>query len=126
MIAEAPRPLPRRLRRRLRTDRVRRTWMLAWLGGPVIGIANGVQNTLMSTFIMQRVDPESRPFQMPAYVFILQCTVFAGFIGAAFIDVTAAGTALVISGVTAIIAGVVGALANRRSKQINIKEGIPI
>ncbi|MHA7304269.1 MFS transporter [Arthrobacter sp. TMN-49] len=77
-------------------------WQLG-LAAALIGIANGVQNTLMSTFIMQRVDAEHRPFRMPAYVLILQCTVFAGFIGAAFIDVAAAGSALVAAGVTAII-----------------------
>ncbi len=46
MIAQAPRSLPRRLRR-LGVDRVRRRWLAAWLGGPVIGIANGVTRELV-------------------------------------------------------------------------------
>lgn len=35
--------LPRRLRR----EGIRRTYLLAWLGGPVIGIANGVARELV-------------------------------------------------------------------------------
>ena len=35
-------PLPRWVRRRSRLDPAARAWLLAWLGGPVIGIANGV------------------------------------------------------------------------------------
>ena len=35
-------PLPRSIRRRVRLDPAARRWLLAWLGGPVIGIANGV------------------------------------------------------------------------------------
>ncbi len=35
-------PLPRRARRLLRFDPASRRWLLAWLGGPVIGIVNGV------------------------------------------------------------------------------------
>ncbi len=34
--------LPRALRRRLGTDRAFRRWLIAWLGGSVLGIANGV------------------------------------------------------------------------------------
>ena len=34
--------LPRAIRRRLQRDRTFRYWVLAWLGGSVLGIANGV------------------------------------------------------------------------------------
>jgi hypothetical protein len=34
--------LPRSVRRRLQTDRVLRAWLVAWVGGSVLGIANGV------------------------------------------------------------------------------------
>lgn len=40
-------PLPRAVRRRLRFGRVTRNWLFAWLGGPVIGIANGVARELL-------------------------------------------------------------------------------
>jgi hypothetical protein len=34
--------LPRSVRRRLQTDRALRAWLVAWVGGSVLGIANGV------------------------------------------------------------------------------------
>lgn len=99
-------------------------WQLG-LATAVIGLANGVQNTLMSTFIMQRIDARYLPFRMPAYVFILQCSVFTGFIGAAFIQGSATGNALVVSGIVTTIAGVFGACTNRPRTQHKSKEGIP-
>lgn len=39
--------LPRPARRFLRFDPTARRWLLAWLGGPVIGIANGVTRELV-------------------------------------------------------------------------------
>lgn len=43
MVAEsADLRLPRAIRRRLRSDRVLRRWVAAWVGGSVLGIANGV------------------------------------------------------------------------------------
>ena len=38
----AAKDLPRALRRRLRSDAVLRRWTVAWLGGSVLGVANGV------------------------------------------------------------------------------------
>jgi hypothetical protein len=34
--------LPRAVRRRLRNDRAVRAWLIAWLGGSVLGVVNGV------------------------------------------------------------------------------------
>ncbi len=46
-VASAAVDLPRAFRRRLRTDRVWRRWTAAWLGGSVLGIANGVIRDLV-------------------------------------------------------------------------------
>lgn len=44
--------LPRAVRRRLKTDRTFRRWAVAWLGGSVLGIANGV---IRETIYKERV-----------------------------------------------------------------------
>lgn len=41
-MSSHPATFPRAVRRRLRGDRVFRRWAVAWLGGSVLGIANGV------------------------------------------------------------------------------------
>jgi len=46
VTAASPVPLPRRVRRAVTRDRVWRPWTVAWLGGSVIGIANGVVREL--------------------------------------------------------------------------------
>ncbi|WP_156968355.1 MFS transporter [Cellulomonas bogoriensis] len=97
-------------------------WQLV-VAALVVGIANGVQNTLMAGFLMKQVRAEYRPHRMPSYVLILQSTVFAGFIGAGFIDVTAAGTALVAVGLVAMGAGTLGAVANWRSTPQPVTRG---
>lgn len=88
---------------------------LAWqliVAAACIGIANGVQNALMAGYMIKRIDPKQRAFQMPAYIMIIQITVFLGFIGAAFIRVDQAGAALVIAGTVAAFVGILGALLN--------------
>ena len=98
------------------------TWQLV-AAAACIGIANGVQNTLMSGFMIKTIDPAKRALQMPAYILILQTTVFAGFVGAAFIRVEQAGITLVAVGVLATLVGTFGAILNRLSKQQPLKEG---
>lgn len=97
------------------------TWQLV-AATACIGIANGVQNTLMSGFIIKRIDQAKRAFQMPAYILILQTTVFAGFVGAAFIRADQAGIALVVVGALATLVGALGALLNRSNRQQLPKE----
>jgi hypothetical protein len=41
-VSTAHPPLPRVLRRRLKANKVWRRWTAAWVGGSVLGIANGV------------------------------------------------------------------------------------
>lgn len=91
------------------------SWQLV-AAAAFIGIANGVQNTLMSGFMLKRIDPEKRAFQMPAYILILQTTVLAGFVGSAFVRVDQAGVALVIVGALATLVGLLGSLLNRSNK----------
>lgn len=83
----------------------------------LIGIANGVQNALMAGFVIQRIDAKNRAHQMPAYVLILQTTVFIGFVCAALIKVDQAGTTLLIIGAITIIVGTIGAIFNRTNKE---------
>ena len=98
-------------------------WYLV-VAAAVIGIANGVQNALMGSFIIKRVEPARRAFQMPAYVLILQTTVFLGFLGAAFINVHAAGRTLVVVGLVAAVAGTLGAIVNRTNRPQLTEEGV--
>jgi hypothetical protein len=43
LIAEsAPVRLPRAVRRRLRSDRTLRRWLVAWIGGSALGVVNGI------------------------------------------------------------------------------------
>lgn len=44
---QSPLPLSRWMRRRLTAGRSTRAWLLAWLGGPAIGVANGVTRELV-------------------------------------------------------------------------------
>ncbi|MFW0155289.1 MFS transporter [Rothia sp. P6271] len=92
------------------------TWQIV-VAAAFIGVANGVQNSLMSGFIIKRVDSTKRVLQMPAYVLLLQTAVFIGFIGSAFIHVDQAGLALVIVGFIATFVGLFGAFVNRSNKQ---------
>lgn len=99
---------------------------LAWqlvVVAACIGIANGVQNALMAGYMIKRIDPTRRAFQMPAYIMIIQITVFLGFIGAAFIRVDQAGAALVTVGTVAALAGTLGALSNLSNRPQLSREG---
>jgi len=87
-------------------------WQLI-VAAVIVGIANGVQNALMAGFIMKAVDAGHRARRMPAYVLILQSTVFSGFIAAGFIHISAAGAALIAVGVIAVVAGSAGVAVNR-------------
>lgn len=97
-------------------------WQLVVAAG-CIGIANGVQNALMSGFVIKRIDPARRAFQMPAYILVLQITMFAGFITAAFIRIDQAGVTLILVGTVAALVGAVGALLNRSNRQQFSGEG---
>ncbi|MEE1751537.1 MFS transporter [Streptomyces sp. SP18CS02] len=86
-----------------------------WLAGAalVAGLANGVQNTLMSTYVMKVVPADKREQYMPAYVLILQSCVLTGFLAAGLFQVQQSATVLFTAGCVAGAAGVTGAVMNR-------------
>lgn len=53
----------------------------------LIGTANGIQNTLMSSFMMKAIDPDHRVNRMPAYVLCLQSSVCIGSASAGFVGI---------------------------------------
>ncbi|WP_244427059.1 MFS transporter [Bartonella rattaustraliani] len=83
-----------------------------FLSALLIGIANGVQNTLMASFMMQHIPQGLCKQQMPAYIFILQTSVLVGFIGGGFIDIIYIQTALIGIGIISMSAGMIGAMVN--------------
>ncbi|WP_041583054.1 MFS transporter [Bartonella australis] len=82
------------------------------LSSLLIGIANGVQNTLMASFMMKHIPKELRKQQMPAYAFILQTSVLVGFIGGGFIDLIDVQSALIWIGIISMTAGIIGMIVN--------------
>lgn len=78
----------------------------------VIGVANGVQNTLMSSFMMKAINKERRIFQMPGYILMIQTAVFIGFASAGFIKIQQISIALGFIGMITIIVGLCGFAVN--------------
>ncbi|WP_116963240.1 MFS transporter [Fastidiosibacter lacustris] len=78
----------------------------------ILGMANGLQNVLMSTFVMQIVPAEARQQLMPTHIFIIQASVLTGFIIAGQVPVASARLLLIIAGIIAISAGLIGAAGN--------------
>lgn len=85
-------------------------WLFAVL--LVLGLANGIQNTLMSTFVMKAVPEHKRNEWMPTYMFIVQSSVLAGFIIGGLVPAQHAKLLLVVAGGIASIAGLIGAMGN--------------
>lgn len=85
----------------------------------LLGLANGVQNTLMATFVMKAVPEEKRKVWMPMYLFIVQAAVLAGFMIGGQVPVEHARLLLIVAGGVASIAGLVGAIGN------HFKESLP-
>lgn len=78
----------------------------------VLGMANGIQNTLMATLVMQTVPKKERRKLMPTYMFIIQFSVLSGFILAGQIHAQYAQQLLIVSGLIACSFGIVGAIGN--------------
>lgn len=78
----------------------------------ILGIANGVQNALMASFMMKTIPKEHRNSQMPAYIFFIQTSVCIGFISAGFVRVHHTQNTLIIIGATTMIAGILGFILN--------------
>nr|WP_043280562.1 MFS transporter [Burkholderia multivorans] len=78
----------------------------------VIGLANGIQNALTSSFMMKAIDPKQRVNLMPAYIFCLQTSVFLGFISAGMISTAYVKMTLVAVGIATAITGACGFALN--------------
>ncbi|MCW5258404.1 MFS transporter [Verminephrobacter aporrectodeae subsp. tuberculatae] len=93
------------------------------LSALLIGAANGIQNTLMSSFMMKAIDKDHCFNQIPAYFFSLQCAVCVGFIAARFIGNRVVSDALLAIGIASMIAGSVGVIINIFYRTDNITKG---
>lgn len=80
----------------------------------ILGVANGIQNTLMSTFIMKVVPKEQRNQLIPTYMLVVQLSVLAGFLIGGIVPMKHVEVLLLISGIIAVIAGIIGARLNYR------------
>lgn len=78
----------------------------------ILGSANGVQNTLMSTFVMKVVPASQRVVMMPLYMAIVQASVLAGFLIGGVVPIHWARFLLMVAGGVAAIAGMLGAIWN--------------
>lgn len=78
----------------------------------LLGIANGLQNTLMATLVMEIVPEKERKKMIPIYTFIIQFCVFCGFIITGQVQPQFAQQLLIISGLIACFFGLVGAIGN--------------
>lgn len=82
----------------------------------VIGLANGIQNALTSSFMMKAIPPKQRVNLMPAYIFCIQTSVFLGFMSAGMISTAHVSMALVAVGVATAITGACGFALNVRNR----------
>lgn len=78
----------------------------------VLGLANGVQNTLMATFVMTIVPEAQRKMMMPLYIWIVQASVLVGFVVGGQVPIHYAQQLLLISGGLATLTGTLGAVGN--------------
>lgn len=83
------------------------------LAGILIGIGNGVQNTLLSAFMLKHISPENRPNQMPAYVLLLQSGAALGYLISLSVTAKAMPILFILFGSGAMIIGGVGGYLNR-------------
>ncbi|WP_412057771.1 MFS transporter [Bartonella sp. DGB2] len=92
-------------------------WVML-LASLLIGIANGVQNALMASFMMKHIHKDQRKQQMPAYSFILQGSVLIGLIGAGFVDLFYIQSAFIWIGLISMAAGFIGTAVNFYSERL--------
>ncbi len=78
----------------------------------ILGIANGVQNVLMASFMIKAIPKEHRNSQIPAYIFIIQTSICIGFLGAGFVQVHHTQNTLFIIGIATMITGILGFVLN--------------
>jgi len=78
----------------------------------ILGVANGLQNTLLSTFVMTAVPSEQRNMLMPTYTFIVRLFILLGFVVSAQIAVSNAYILLIVAGSVTCLCGIAGVLSN--------------
>lgn len=86
--------------------------LLLWLSGLLIGIGNGIQNTLMSAFMLEFCGDYSKQI-MPHYILTLQTCVLIGFGLTLIISETLILPILWLFGIIVLLCGLMGALINR-------------
>lgn len=80
----------------------------------ILGIANGLQNTFMATFMMKVIPASKRQVLMPIYMMIVQVSVLFGFFIAGLFPVKYSSTLLIVAGSCAFLAGIFGYCLNCR------------
>lgn len=86
-------------------------FLIFW--GVVMGTFNGIQNTIMSAFMLKNIQEENRENYMPAYVLILQLCVFIGFLISMVITAEYLSLTFWGFGLLTIFCGVIGAIVNK-------------
>lgn len=84
--------------------------LLCW--GMFMGGVNGLQNTIMSAFMLKNIPAQQRENYMPAYVLILQLCVFIGFLISMIISSEYFAVTFLLLGSLTIFFGVTGAIFN--------------
>lgn len=88
----------------------------------MLGIANGLQNTLMWTFLMKTMAKDQKSKIIPVYILILQVAVLIGFSISSIVSVTETKLFLLMSGLTSFLFGGFGAALNYKDHQTIIME----
>lgn len=89
-------------------------WYLLAIG-LLIGLANGIQNTLMSSFMMATIPASKREEYMPAYILFIQFSVLLGFTISYYIKFSYITEFLLFSGIITVFFGCVGFLINKKN-----------
>lgn len=81
----------------------------------ILGVANGLQNTFMWTFVMKVIPKDNRDELMPIYVLLVQIAVLVGFFISGIINVQFAKFMLILFGAIAISFGILGSFLNKKN-----------
>lgn len=81
----------------------------------ILGLANGVQNSLMATFIMEYIPDEKLNSGLSAYSLFLQFFVMIGLLTAGFIKPENAILFLTYTGIIVFFVGAISAIVNKKT-----------
>ncbi len=88
----------------------------------LVGVGNGIINTLMGAFMMHTLGNKSKQL-MPYYVLCLQSCVLMGFGLAIFVDKARIGTVLIMAGGLVVMVGLMGAVVNQPISKTHNRHG---